>query len=304
MKAIVVNSYGGPEVLRYEDVPDPIPGPGEVLLDVIATSVNPIDLMRRSGAASDFMPIHFPGIIGVDVSGTVVETGDLVQDLNVGDRVFGMAQQTYAERCVVKSSALSLIPQRLDSVDAAALPLVTITGHKLINVGTAIEKGQTILILGAAGNVGRSAVLTAKEAGATVIAGVLKKQVPEAEKLGADQVVATDDEAALNGLPPLDAVADTVGGSLAASVLPRLRKGGIFASVLGLPQNADAFPDIKKTPVYAEPNADVLAHMAQAVCDGKLVIPIRRRIALSDAAEAHAMAAQGGGKIVLVAAHD
>ena len=121
-----------------------------------------------------------------------------------------MADNTYAELCVVKAEVLAKIPKGLDLIQAAALPLVTTTGNQLL-LATDIEAGQTVLVLGAAGNVGRSAVFTAKDRGAKVIAGVLKKQIDEAKTIGADQVVATDDDAAMASLPPLDAVADTVG---------------------------------------------------------------------------------------------
>src|SRR5215472_15844157 len=103
MKAIVVSEYGGPEVLQFKDYRDPSPGPDEVLVRVAATSINPFDLKRRSGEAKAFAPINFPGIIGVDLAGTVIECGNKVKGFSPGDRVFGMADQTYAERCVAKA---------------------------------------------------------------------------------------------------------------------------------------------------------------------------------------------------------
>ena len=176
MKAVVVHEYGGPEVLKFEDYPDPVPGPGEVLVRVAATSVNPIDYKRRAGLTKDLYPVQFPGLIGVDVAGTVVKNGPGVEGFSVGDQVFAMADDTYAELCVVKASALAKVPKGLDLIQAAALPLVTTTGNQLLSA-TEIKAGQTVLVVGAAGNVGRSAVFTAKECGATVIAGVLKRQM-------------------------------------------------------------------------------------------------------------------------------
>lgn len=175
MKAVVIHQYGGPEVLKFEEYPDPVPGAGEVLVRVAATSINPFDIMRRSGNAKDVAPIKFPGIAGVDLSGTVREVGPGVEGFSVGDQVFGMADQTYAELCVVKAASLGRISEGLDVVDAAALPLVTTTGNELITVGTGVGTGQTVLVTGAVGNVGRSAVFTAKARGAVVIAGVLKR---------------------------------------------------------------------------------------------------------------------------------
>src|SRR5580658_4669866 len=191
MKAIVVHQYGGPDVLKYEEYADPVPGPGEVLVRVAAASVNPIDYKRRAGLTKDFYPMQFPSLIGVDLSGTVAKLGPGVEGFAVGDRVFAMADNTYAELCVVKAAVLAKIPAGLDMIQAAALPLVTTTGNQLL-LATGIQAGKTVLIVGAAGNVGRSAVFTAKARGANVIAGVLKSQTDEATTVGADQVVATD----------------------------------------------------------------------------------------------------------------
>src|ERR1700677_686476 len=205
MKAIVVHEYGGPEVLKYEEYPDPVPGAGEVLGRVAAASVNPIDYKRRAGLTKDFYPMTFPGLIGVDMSGTVVKVGPGVEGSSAGDEVFAMADNTYAELCVVKADVLAKVPKGLDLIEAAALPLVTVTGNQLMSA-TEIKAGQTVLVVGAVGNVGRSAVYTAKSRGATIIAGVLKRQFDEAKTVGADQLVATDDDAAIANLAPLDAV--------------------------------------------------------------------------------------------------
>jgi NADPH:quinone reductase-like Zn-dependent oxidoreductase len=179
--------------------------------------------------------------------------------------------------------------------------LVTTTGNQLISVGTGVKAGQKVLVAGAAGNVGRSAVFTAKACGAVVIAGVLKRQLQEAGDLGADQVVATDDDNAMADLPPLDAVADAVDGKTAEKLLGAVKKGGVFASVLGAPQNAGDYPNIKVVPVYARPDAKILLYMAQAVRNGELVIPIGRKFPLKNATEGHAAAAKGGaGKLLLV----
>src|SRR5580704_11311871 len=218
MKAIVVHRYGGPEVLKFEEYPDPVAGPGEVLVRVAAASVNPIDYKRRAGLTKDFYPMTFPGLIGIDMAGTVAKTGPGVEGFSVGDRVFAMADNTYAELCVVKAAVLAKVPEGLDLIEAAALPLVTTTGNQLLSA-TGIKAGQRVLVVGAAGNVGRSAVFTAKERGATVVAGILKNQVDEAKTVGADQVVATDDDAAIANLLSLDAIADTVGGRTAEKLI-------------------------------------------------------------------------------------
>jgi Alcohol dehydrogenase GroES-like domain/Family of unknown function (DUF5681) len=212
MKAIVMNEYGGPEVLKYADFPDPAPGPGEVLIRVAAASINPVDLMQRSGGTKAYFPIEFPGVIGWDLSGTILRPGPGVKDFSVGDKVFAWAFHTYAELCVVKTEILAKVPDGLDMVEAAALPLVTMTGSQLISVASSVKAGQTILISGAVGSVARAAVCTAKDKGAVVIAGVRKDQADEAKSLGVDRIVALDDEAAFKALPPVDVVANTVRG--------------------------------------------------------------------------------------------
>ncbi|HEY2466515.1 MAG TPA: NADP-dependent oxidoreductase [Terracidiphilus sp.] len=301
MKAIVVHQYGGPEVLKWEEHPDPVPGQGEVLVRVAATSVNPIDYKRRAGLTKDFYPIKFPGLIGVDMAGTVVKTGPGVEDFMTGNRVFAMADNTYAELCVVKADVLADVPEGLDLIQAAALPLVTTTGNQLLSA-TGVTAGQTVLVVGAAGNVGRSAVYTAKSRGATVIAGVLKKQFEDVKTIGADQVVATDDDSAIANLPPLDAVADTVGGRAAEKLIAKVRAGGVFASVLGKPAHAAEYPSVKTVFVFSHFDRETLEFMAEAVRDGKLVIPIGLKLPLREAAKAQATAEKGGiGKILLVA---
>jgi NADPH:quinone reductase-like Zn-dependent oxidoreductase len=300
VKAIVVHEYGGPEVLKFEEYPDPAPGRGEVLVRIAAASVNPIDCKRRAGLTKDFYPMQFPSLIGVDMSGTVVKVGPGVEDFSDGNRVFGMVDNTYAELCVVKADVLADIPEGLDLVEAAALPLVTTTGNQLASA-TGVKAGQTVVVVGAVGNVGRSAVFTAKQLGATVIAGVLKRQMEEAKSIGADQFVATDDDTAIAGLAALDAVADTVGGKTAEKLIAKVRPGGVFASVVGAPENVAKYPSVKVVPVFSHFDRGTLQFMAEAVRDGKLTIPISLRLPLSEAAQAHAMAEKGGaGKILLV----
>jgi NADPH:quinone reductase-like Zn-dependent oxidoreductase len=303
MKAVVVHQYGGPEVLKFEEYPDPVAGPGEVLVRVAATSVNPIDYKRRAGLTKDFYPLKFPGLIGVDIAGTVVKIGPGVEGFSVGDQVFAMADNTYAELCVVNAAVLAKVPKGLDLVQAAALPLVTTTGNQLMSA-TGIKAGQTVMVIGAAGNVGRSAVFTAKARGATVIAGVLKRQMQleDTKTVGVDQVVATDDDTAIANLAPLDAVADTVGGRTAEKLIAKVKPEGVYASVVEAPQNAAKYPSVKVVHVFSKFDRKTLEFMAEAVRDGKLVIPISQRLPLSEAAEAQAAAEKGGsGKILLVA---
>src|ERR1700747_694788 len=134
MKAIVIHGYGGPEVLKYEDYPDPVVGEGEVLVKVAASSVNPFDFKVRSGAMKDFIPLTFPAVLGIDVSGIVESVGPGVTTFTPGDNVFAIASQAYATRCLVKATALAKIPEGANLVETAALPTVTTTGAQLASL--------------------------------------------------------------------------------------------------------------------------------------------------------------------------
>ncbi|HMF63636.1 MAG TPA: NADP-dependent oxidoreductase [Edaphobacter sp.] len=302
MKAVVLHEYGGPDKLKYEDVPDPVAGDGQVLVRVAASSVNPIDYKLRSGIFKDFMPLQFPAILGNDFSGIVRAVGPGVSEFAPGDKVMGMADSTNAELVVAKVSAMTHLPDGLDLVEAAALPVVTLTGEQLITKGTKIQAGQTVLVTGAVGKVGRSAVHAAKKAGATVIAGVRKTQVMAAATVGADEVLALDDASELEKLGFIDAVADTVGGRTAEELLGKVKQGGIFASVLGPPANAKMHPTISVEHVIVQPVAEMLRILAEDVVAGRLVIPIDRMVPLEEAGAAQAAAEKGGiGKILLLA---
>jgi NADPH:quinone reductase-like Zn-dependent oxidoreductase len=302
MKAIVMNEYGGPDVLNYADYPDPVPGEGEVLIRVAAASINPVDLMQRSGATKAYFPIEFPGVIGWDLSGTVLKLGPGVRDFVAGDKVFAWAFHTYAELCVVKAAILAKIPDGVDTVDAAALPLVTTTGSQLISIASGVKAGQTILVSGAVGSVARAAVCTAKDKGAVVIAGVRKEQVDEAKTLGVDRIVALDDEAAWKAVPPVDVVANTVRSKTAEQLLGKVKDNGTFASVTGVPDNAKDHPSVRCIAFVSKQDPNTLGYMAKAVKDGRLKIPISKKIPLKEARQGHTMVEKGtAGKILLVA---
>jgi NADPH:quinone reductase-like Zn-dependent oxidoreductase len=302
MKAVVMNEYGGPEVLKFTDYPDPTPGPAEVLIRVAAASINPIDLLQRSGATKDFFPVEFPGIIGRDVSGTVLELGAGVDKFSVGDKVFALAFHTYAELCIVKANLLARVPDDLDLVEAAALPLVTITGNQLISIASRIQSAQTVLVSGALGSVGRAAIYTAKEKGAKVIAGVRKSQLAEAKGLNADQVVALDDDAAFDALAPVDVVANTVRGTTSELLLDKVEHGGTYASVTGVPDSAKSRLSIRAVAFDSKQDPKTLLYMAEAVRDGRLQIPISQKLRLKDAQQGHIAMEKGvAGKILLVA---
>jgi NADPH:quinone reductase-like Zn-dependent oxidoreductase len=254
----------------------------------------------RSGAAKERFPVTFPGILGRDVAGIVRELGEGVKDFAVGDRVFALADATYAELCVIKASDLAKIPEGVDMTTAAVVPLVSVTGDQLIREATAVQPGETIFLTGAVGNVGRCALLAAQEIGANVIAGVRKSQIVEAKSLGATEAIDLSDDAAIARLGTVDGVADTVGGDVAPKLLAKVKPGGNYGSVLGPPKDAALHPTVNIKPMTSHRDPATYVHYAEAIRDGKLTIPIDRVMPLSEAAAAQAAAEKGGiGKIVL-----
>ena len=297
MKAVVLHEYGGVDQLRYEKVPDPKPGAGEVLVRVISTSVNPVDLKQRSGKYRDYMPLRFPAILGRDVAGEVEELGEGVTRFQRGDNVMGFATNSYAEYLIPKADDLTKIPEGLKPAEAGALPLVLTTGAQLIELGIQPKSGETVLVTGALGSVGRTALFVAKQHGAHVIAGVRLDQKMDATSLGADQVVALDEETDLKALPDLDAIADTVGGETITHLIPKLKRQGRLASVVGKPPGTE---NIDVRAIVAKPDPDRLFELAKDVGDGKLKIPIACRMSLSDIRKAHEAVEKGvNGKILL-----
>lgn len=301
MKAVVLPAYGAPDLLEVRDVPEPKPGPGEIEVQVAAASLNPVDWKQRSGDAKSRMPLKFPAILGRDASGTVVQVGPGVTTFRIGDRVLGRPASAHAEFAVGKAEEFALIPSGLDLVEAGALPLVLLTGAQLAEEATTAQAGQRIMVTGALGSVGRVAVYTAKARGATVYAGVRKEQKHNAADLGADAIIALDDDAALEALPQLDGIADTVGGDVIKKLLDldKIKSGGTIGSVLGKPEGAEA-KGLKVNAIFTHADPDRLAALARAVAEGELPIPIAARFPFSKAADAHKLAEKGaGGRILL-----
>lgn len=303
MKAIRLYEYGPPENLKYEeDVPAPVLTANAVLIEAAAASINPIDWKVRSGARQKDFPLRLPAILGRDVSGIVRAVGAEVRNFKVGDRVIALSDATYAQFVAVDAAVVTHLPDGVDLVDAAAIPLVTLTGDQLVRLATRAGPGQTIVVSGALGSVGRAAVHTATKMGARVIAAVRARQLPEARALNVFDAIAIDDDEAIARLGPVDAVADTVGGEIAAKLFRRVKEGGSFGFASVLPEGtAQLHPSVTVTRVFARPDASKVREFADDIRDGKFALPIRQRMPLTETARGHALMEQGGaGKIVLV----
>jgi NADPH:quinone reductase-like Zn-dependent oxidoreductase len=302
MKAVVLHEYGGPDKLKYEEWDDPHAGDGEILIRVIAAGINPIDWKIRSGAMKAFMPLELPTILGYDYSGVVRSVGKGVTGYVEGDKVFGRAGKTYAEFLLADLAGLSKLPEGLDPIHAAALPVVLNTGQQLITEAGKVQAGQTVVITGALGSVGRTAVWVAKKLGAHVIAGVRGAHKRAAEELGADALLALDSRQEMDSLGLVDVVADTVGGGVGEALMAKVKPGGTYASVVGPPSNAKLYPTVKVEAFGSHPDAAGMRSLAEDFAKGRFKISIDRTMPLSDAARAHAEAEKGGiGKILLLA---
>jgi NADPH:quinone reductase-like Zn-dependent oxidoreductase len=304
MRAVVLHEYGGPEKLKFEDnVPEPQVSGSTVLIAAAAASVNPLDWKIRSGIRQKDFPLSFPAILGRDVSGVVRAVGAKVKHFKPGDRVLAFTHATYAELVAVDDSDVSHLPDGVDLADAAAIPLIALTGDQLVRRATNLQPRQVVLITGALGSVGRAAVHSAKKIGAEVIAGVRAKKLDDARALGVSDVLAVDDDAAIEKFRSVDAIADTIGGDVAAKVIGKIKKGGCFGYTAALPEGvATQNPSLKITRVFAQPDPSKVREFADDVRDGKFVLPIGRRLPLREAAEAHEIGEKGGvGKILLLA---
>ena len=302
MQAIVLSEYGEPNRLELREHPEPEPGAGQIKVRVASASLNPVDWKLRSGALQKMMPLELPAILGRDAAGEVVRVGAGVTEFKEGDHVLGLVNGGYAQYVVAAAEAWAKIPEGLTPKDAGALPLVLLTGDQLAEaaLGPSAGAGLTVLVTGALGAVGRVAAWGIRQRGARVLAGVRTRQIEEAKSLNVDGVVSLDDDAAIARLPPLDSIADTVGGETISKLLPKLKPSGTIGSVLGEPKGAKE-RGLMVCAILAHPDSAHLSRLAAAVAAGSLKIPIAKRFPLAEAPAAHALAEQGGiGKVLLM----
>jgi NADPH:quinone reductase-like Zn-dependent oxidoreductase len=232
MKAVYIQKFGGPEVLQYGDLPDPSAGPGQIVVDTVAASVNGADWKVRAGS---YAQATFPLVLGRDFSGTVSALGGGVTDLRVGDEVFGVLEAgrdgTYAEKIAIGATIVAKKPSALSHVDAAALALTGLTALVAVEDTLKLKSGETILIQGGAGGVAGFAIQAAKHIGARVITTASAGNLAYVRGLGADEVIdynATDFRKAVSNA---DAVFDTVGGDVAVRSFAVLKPGGRAAFI-------------------------------------------------------------------------
>ena len=293
MKAAYFMKHGGPEVMQYGDVPDPVAGAGQVLVDVHAASVNGADWKVRAGRYSGQIT-DFPYIPGRDFSGVVSAVGAGVTDLKVGDAVVGVCdagqEAAYAEKIAIKAAIVAKKPDSLSHVDCAAVALIGLTALVSIEDTLKLKSGETILIQGGAGGVAGFAIQAAKHLGARVITTTSAANVDYARTLGADQVIDYNAQDFTKVVSGCDAVFDTVGGDVATRSFAVLRPGGRAAFIAsGNAAPASPRTDVSSLRPQVGRDRPHLERIASLVSSGAVKVPALTIHPLSEAAKAHAV---------------
>jgi NADPH:quinone reductase-like Zn-dependent oxidoreductase len=289
MKAVFIEKFGGPEVLQYGDLPDPVAASGEVVVDVHAASINGADWKVRVG---QYKQTKFPLALGRDFSGVVSALGKGVDDLKVGDAVFGVLEMgqegAYAEKVAIKGAIVARKPAALSDVDAAALALTGLTALSSIEETLQLQRGETILIQGGAGGVAGFAIQVAKHIGAHVITTTSAANRDYVRGLGADEVIDYNAQDFTKVVSGCDAVFDTVGGDVAQKSFAVLKPGGRAAFIASGAQAPT--PDRNDVKALRPPVGRArrpLERIAELVRIGAVRPPQIKLYRLSEAAEAH-----------------
>ncbi|MEO6004667.1 MAG: NADP-dependent oxidoreductase [Opitutus sp.] len=306
MKAACIYSYGGPEVLVYEDAPRPHPGAGEVLVRIHAAGINPVDWKIREGHLKEMLHHTLPLVLGWDLSGVVESLGSGLTRLKAGDEVFSRPDISrdgaYAEFIVVKESELALKPKSVDHIHAAAMPLAGLTAWQTLFDAGGLAAGQRILIHAAAGGVGHLAVQLAKWKGALVIGTAAARNHAFLRELGVDQVIDYTTERFEDVVQPVDVVLDTMGGDTQERSWKVLKPGGILISIISPPKaEVAAKHGVRQAFVFTQPNATQLGEIAKLADAEKLKVIVETVLPLSDATRGQELSERGHGrgKIVL-----
>ncbi|CAL9494412.1 Zinc-type alcohol dehydrogenase-like protein [Streptomyces sp. enrichment culture] len=310
MKAVRFHEYGEPGVLRYEDVEQPAPGAGEVLIRVAATSFNSVDGNIRAGFMQGPIPVTLPHTPGLDVAGTVDALGEGVDGIAVGDDVIGFLPMTgtgaAAEYVIAPAGILAPAPRSIPLADAAALPVVALTAYQALFDHGKLTAGQRVLINGAGGAVGGYAVQLAKNAGAHVIATAGPRSAEAVRSAGADEIIdhtTTGVAAAVTAPVDLALNLAPVDPAELAALVTLVRPGGTLVNTtVWMPAPSDEERDVRGIDLFVRGDAGQLARLVASIDRGELRVDIAERVPLAELAELHARAAEGAvhGKVVVV----
>lgn len=306
MQAVRFHAYGNPEVLVLEEVPQPQPGPGEVLIRVQAAGVNPLDWKVRAGHVKDWLPHQLPLIPGWDVSGVIEAVGPDVAGFQTGDPVIGMLDfkrdGAYAEYVAAGTGNLAPKPASLAPDQAAAVSLASLTAWQSLFEIAGLDSGQTVLIHAAAGGVGHFAVQFARWKGARVIGTASAQNAPFLQELGADEVIDYRSTGFEDEVREVDVVFDLIGGETQQRSWQVLKKGGILVATLGIssPETAKEY-GVRGEGLLVHPDSAQLRQIAALIDAGDVKPMVTEVFPLSQAARAHELSQTGHvrGKIVL-----
>ncbi|MGQ4432770.1 NADP-dependent oxidoreductase [Streptomyces sp. SAS_260] len=312
MKAVRFHEYGDPDVLRHEDVEQPVPGAGQVRVRVAATSFNPVDANIRAGFMQGPIPVTLPHTPGIDVAGTVDALGEGVTGVQVGDQVIGFLPMAgpgaAAEYVVAPAEVLTPAPKSIELSDAAALPLVGLTAWQALFEHAGLTAGQRVLVNGAGGAVGGYAVQLAHQAGAHVIATAGPRSDLRVTAAGADEVIDhTTGDVVTAVSEPVDAVLNLapVEPARLTALLGLIRPGGVLVNTtVWMPAPSDEERAVRGIDLFVRSDAEQLAHLVELVDGGELRVEVARRVPLAELPALHADAAAGAlpsGKVVVIA---
>src|SRR5881296_2268425 len=311
MKAVVIHEYGGPEVLKYEDVSQPEPKEDQILVRVIAAGVNPVDGLIRSGMFAKHEKASFPMILGADIAGVVEKTGSKVTNFKAGDSVFAYASLKsgggYAEYALTTEGEAAPKPKSLTYVEAAAVPVVALTAWQALIDTAKLNAGQTVLIHGGSGGVGSFAIQIGKARGAKVIATASTANQDLLKELGADVAIDYTKLKFEDVAKDVDVVLDSVGEDTLARSYGVVKRGGFIVSLVARPERAGLDKHgIRGAALSVEPNSDELAQIGKLIDQKKIKVIVSQTFLLSDAAKAQEQVATGHtrGKVVLKVADE
>ena len=309
MKAVIIHEYGGPEVLKLEDVPRPEPKENEVLVRVIAAGVNPVDALIRSGKYAKFFGTTLPLIPGYDIAGIVEKTGAKITKLKAGDSIYAYVLWGggYAEYAVATEGEATAKPKSLNYIEAAAVPLAALTAWQALIDTAKLSAGQTVLIHGGSGGVGSMAIQIAKARGAKVIATASTANQELLKQLGADVAIDYTKTKFEDVAKDVDVVLDSVGKDTLARSYGVVRKGGIIATLVAEPDQAELDKHgIRGAAISVKPNASELADITKLIEEKKIKPVVSQVLPLTEAVKAQEQAAthHTRGKIVLKIAEE
>jgi NADPH:quinone reductase-like Zn-dependent oxidoreductase len=304
MKGVIIHEYGGPEVLKLEDVPRPAPKENEVLVRVIAAGVNPVDALIRSGKYAKFFGTTLPLIPGYDIAGIVEKAGAKITKLKVGEGVYGYVLWGggYAEYAVATEGEVTGKPKSLTYIEAGSVPLVALTAWQALIDVAKLSAGQTVLIHGGSGGVGSMAVQIAKARGARVIATASTSNQDLLKQLGADVTIDYTKAKFEDVAKDVDVVLDSVGKDTLARSYAVIKKGGFIATLVAAPDQAELDKHgIRGASISVKPNADELAEITKLIEAKKIKPVVSQVLPLTEAVKAQEQAAthHTRGKIVL-----